>query len=256
MDIIILPTAANVALAAADRIAALIARKPAAVLGVATGSSPQGIYAELARRVAAGDISFREASAFALDEYVDLPIDHPESYAAVVAREVIGPLGFDPDRVHVPDGRAEILDAATRAYDESIQDAGGVDLQILGIGLNGHLGFNEPTSSFASRTHVTKLTESSRQANTRFFPAIEDVPTHSVTQGIGTILEARELLLVAQGRNKAAPIAAALEGPLSSFIPATALQLHGNTTVILDEEAASGLRLIDHYRAAAKPARH
>lgn len=256
MEIIILPTPAEVGRVAAAKIASVVAKKPSAVIGVATGSSPQGIYTDLKRRVDAGEISFAEARAFALDEYVGIPLEHPESYASVIQRDVIEPLGFEPSRVRVPDGRASDLEFAAKEYDAAIRAAGGVDVQILGIGANGHIGFNEPTSSFASRTRIKTLAPSTREANARFFDNLDQVPTHCMTQGLGTILDARELVLVAQGSSKADAVAAAVEGPLSSFVPGSALQLHEHATVVVDEEAAAGLKLADYYTYtyANKPA--
>ncbi|MBO9043068.1 glucosamine-6-phosphate deaminase [Curtobacterium flaccumfaciens] len=256
MEIIILPTPDEVGRVAAAKIASVVAKKPSAVIGLATGSSPQGIYTDLQRRVQVGEISFAEARGFALDEYVGIPLEHPESYAAVIARDVVAPLGFDASRVRVPDGRAADLEFAAKEYDAAIRAAGGIDVQILGIGANGHIGFNEPTSSFASRTRIKTLAPSTRDANARFFDSPEQVPTHCMTQGLGTILEARELVLVAQGASKAAAVAAAIEGPLSSFVPGSALQLHEHATVVVDEEAAAGLQLADYYRYtyANKPA--
>jgi glucosamine-6-phosphate deaminase len=253
MEVVILPEADAVARAAADRIAAVVRRKADAVLGLATGSSPMGIYAELGRRVAAGSLDLSHTSGFALDEYVGLPPDHPETYAAVLDRAVARPLGVD---VRVPDGRASDLEAAAVAYDRAIADAGGIDLQLLGIGANGHIGFNEPTSSFASRTRIKTLAPRTRADNARFFDSPAEVPSHCLTQGLGTILEARELLLVAQGEGKAAAVAAAVEGPLAAICPASALQLHPRAAVLIDEAAASRLRLADYYRwtYAHKPA--
>ena len=248
MEIIILPSPAEVGRVAALKIASVVQAKPTAVLGLATGSSPTAIYLELARRVAAGELDFSATSGFALDEYVGIPFDHPESYASVIARDVVGPLGMDDARVRVPDGRATDIAAATEEYDRAIGEAGGVDIQILGIGANGHIGFNEPTSSFASRTRIKTLAPSTLEANARFFDDPAQVPTHCLTQGLGTILDARELVLVAQGTGKADAIAAAVEGPLSAMCPGSALQLHPHATVIIDEEAASKLTLTDYYR--------
>ena len=256
MEVVILPSGTQVGLLAARKIAHLVRRRPAAVLGLATGSSPLSIYAALAADVAEGRLDASGVSAFALDEYVGIPAEHPESYASVIDREVTAPLRLDPARVRVPDGRADDLEAAAEAYEEAIRAAGGVDLQILGIGANGHVGFNEPTSSFASRTRIKTLTERTRSDNARFFDSADDVPTHCLTQGLGTISDARELLLVAQGRNKAAAIAAAVEGPLTSMCPGSVLQLHRRATVMVDEDAAADLQLADYYRwtYANKPA--
>ena len=248
MEIVILPTPDEVGRAAAGKIAAIVAANPNATIGLATGSSPQGIYNDLARRVRAGEISFEQARGFALDEYVGIPLDHPESYASIITRDVITPLGFHPSRVRVPDGRATDLDYAAREYEGAIRAAGGIDIQILGIGTNGHIGFNEPTSSFASRTRIKTLAPRTREDNARFFASLDEVPTHCMTQGLGTILDARALVLVAQGEQKADAIAAAVEGPLSSFVPGSALQLHEHATVIIDEAAASKLTLTDYYR--------
>jgi glucosamine-6-phosphate deaminase len=256
VEVIVLPGPGDVARVAADVVAGVVRRRPDAVLGVATGSSPVGVYAELARRVDAGELDLSAVTAFALDEYVGLPAGHPEAYAAVVARDVTGPLRLDPARVHVPDGRADDLEEAAEAYERAIAGAGGVDLQLLGIGANGHVGFNEPTSSFGSRTRIKTLTARTRADNARFFASPEEVPLHCLTQGLGTILEARRLLLVAQGEGKAAAVAAAVEGPLTSMCPGSALQLHPRATVVVDEAAAARLTLLEHYRQvhAAKPA--
>ncbi|MCU1527065.1 MAG: glucosamine-6-phosphate deaminase [Frondihabitans sp.] len=248
MEIIILPTPTEVGRVAASLIASVVTAKPDAVLGLATGSSPLDIYHSLAERVASGELDFSHASGFALDEYVGIPLAHPESYASVIARDVTGPLGLDPARVRVPDGRATDLEAATTEYDAAIAAAGGVDIQILGIGANGHIGFNEPTSSFASRTRIKTLAPSTREANARFFDDPADVPTHCLTQGLGTILDAKRVVLVAQGRGKADAVSAMVEGPLSAMCPGSALQLHGHATIVIDEEAASKLTLAEYYK--------
>jgi glucosamine-6-phosphate deaminase len=247
VEIVILPSPAEVGRAAAGKIAQLVERRPDAVLGLATGSSPLAIYAELAARREAG-LDFSRVTGFALDEYVGIPVDHPQSYAHVIRTEVTDRLGLDPARVHVPDGRAADIDAACALYEDEIAAAGGVDLQILGIGSNGHIGFNEPTSSFRSRTRIKTLAPRTRRDNARFFASIDEVPTHCVTQGLGTIQDARELVLVAQGEGKADAVAAAVEGPLTSMVPASILQFHRRATVIVDEAAASKLQLADYYR--------
>jgi glucosamine-6-phosphate deaminase len=248
VEVIILPTPEDVGRVAAARVAAVVARKPDAVIGLATGSSPSALYADLRRRVDGEEISFAEARGFALDEYVGIPLAHPESYASVIARDVVRPLGFDPARVRVPDGRAADLRQAAEDYERAIREAGGIDVQILGIGANGHIGFNEPTSSLASRTRIKTLAPATREANARFFDHADEVPTHCMTQGLGTILDARELVLVAQGEGKAAAVAGAVEGPLSAFVPGSALQLHPRAVVVVDEAAASRLALADYYR--------
>lgn len=249
MEIVILPDAAAVGEAAAARVAAVVRERPRAVLGLATGSSPLTAYAALAERVRSGAVDLSRASGFALDEYVGLPAGSPRGYAATIAAEVTGPLGMDPARVHVPDGAASDLVAACAAYETAIREAGGIDVQILGIGANGHVGFNEPTSSLASRTRIKTLAPRTREDNARFFDGdLDAVPMHCITQGLGTILEARRLLLVAQGEGKAAAVQAAVEGPLTAMVPGSVLQLHPAATVLLDEAAASRLTLADYYR--------
>ena len=256
MEIVILPSAAEAGVLAARKIARVVREKPDAVLGLATGSSPLAIYAALTEQVRDGALDVGRVSAFALDEYVGIPVEHPESYASVIRREVTDPRHLDPAGGAVPDGRAADLEAAGERYEEAIRAAGGIDLQILGIGANGHVGFNEPTSSFASRTRIKTLTERTRSDNARFFDSADDVPTHCLTQGLGTIMDARELLLVAQGPAKAAAIAAAVEGPVTSMVPASILQHHRRATIMVDEAAAADLTLSDYYRwtYAHKPA--
>ena len=247
MQVVIVDTPAEVGRVAAAKITQLIRRRADAVLGLATGSSPLAIYAELARQVREEGLDCSAVRAFALDEYVGLPADHPESYRSVIRREVVEPLGLTPALVHVPDGTAEDVVAACAAYEQEISEAGPVDIQILGIGSNGHIGFNEPTSSFASRTRIKTLAPKTRADNARFFASADEVPTHCLTQGLGTILGAKTLLLVAQGEKKADAVAKMVEGPLISMCPATALQLHGDAIVVVDQAAASRLTLTDYY---------
>ena len=231
---------------AADIIAALVARTTDAVLGFATGSTPLSTYAALAAR----DLDLAAVRGFALDEYVGLPAGHPESYRAVIDREVVEPLGLQPRNVRVPGDDGLPLQGAGERYEADIHAAGGVDLQLLGIGRTGHIGFNEPGSSLASLTRVKTLTESTRVDNARFFDSIDDVPTHCITQGLGTILRARHLVLLAFGASKAAAIASALEGPVSASTPGSVVQLHPTVTVIVDEAAGAQLENADYYRYA------
>lgn len=248
MQVIVVESSAEAGRIAAAKIAHIIRRRPDAVLGLATGSSPLTIYAELERQVRQDGLDCRAVRAFALDEYVGLPAGHQESYRSVIDRTVVRPLGLDPALVHVPDGTASDVPAACADYERQIRSVGPIDLQILGIGANGHLGFNEPTSSFASRTRIKTLAPKTRSDNARFFARPDQVPTHCLTQGLGTILEAHRLLLMAQGENKADAVARMVEGPLSSVCPASAMQLHPDATVIIDPAAAGGLRLVDYYR--------
>ncbi|CAN5574977.1 glucosamine-6-phosphate deaminase [soil metagenome] len=257
MEVVICPNADHAGELAAAKVASIIRNGgPHAVLGVATGSSPLALYGSLARLVVAGDLDVSNVSAFALDEYVGLPRGHPQSYATVIDATVTRPLGLQPSLVHTPDGSADDIEAAAAAYEQAIRDAGGVDVQILGVGANGHIGFNEPTSSLASRTRIKTLTETTRRANARFFDSPDDVPTHCLTQGLGTSMDAREVVLVAQGPQKAAAIAGVVEGPVAAMCPGSVLQLHPRVTVVIDESAASELLLGDYYRATfdQKPA--
>ena len=256
MEVVILPDARAAAVLAADAVEALVRARPDAVLGLATGSSPLPVYEELARRHRGQGLSFARVRGFGLDEYVGRAPGHPQSYAEVLQREFAGRLDIYPANVRVPDGAAADLPAACRDYEEAIRGCGGVDLQLLGVGTDGHLGFNEPGSSLLSRTRVKTLTEQTRRDNARFFAGPDEVPHHVVTQGLGTILEARHAVLIATGARKAEAVKALAEGPLAAFCPGSVLQLHPHATVLLDEPAASGLALADYYRQtyAGKPA--
>jgi glucosamine-6-phosphate deaminase len=245
-EVVIVPSAAEAGAIVAARIAALVAGTPDAVLGLATGSTPLPVWAALRER----GVDLSRVRGFALDEYLGLPAGHPESYASVIQREVVEPLGLDPALVRVPGDDGEPVETAGARYEEAIRAAGGVDLQILGIGRTGHIGFNEPGSSLASRTRVKTLTDATRADNARFFAAAEEVPRHCLTQGLGTILEARELVLLAFGAAKAEAVAGAVEGPVSASLPASVIQLHPEVTVLVDEAAAARLRYVDYYRSA------
>jgi glucosamine-6-phosphate deaminase len=248
MEVVISTTPDEAGRLAADAISELVQRRPAAVLGVATGSSPLIIYDEVGRRVAQGSLSLARTRAFMLDEYVGLPADHPQRYWNVIKGEFIEKVDIDPSQVFGPDGLAPDLERACEAYEEAIANTGGVDLQILGIGTDGHIAFNEPGSSLASRTRIKTLTSQTRRDNARFFGGdIEAVPQHCLTQGIGTILQARHIVLVASGRGKAEAVHQLVEGPVSAMWPATALQLHPHVTVLLDTAAASRLQLASYF---------
>lgn len=245
-EVIIVPDAATAGALVADEIAGLIDADPEVVLGLATGSTPLPVYEALRPRLSDVDVS--RVRGFALDEYVGIDPEHPESYRNVIRREVIEPLGLDPDRIHTPNGATSTIEHAGDDYEEAIAAAGGVELQILGIGTDGHIGFNEPGSSFASSTRVKTLTAQTRQDNARFFDSIDQVPMHCITQGLGTILRARHLVLLAFGEGKAAAVAGAVEGPVTASLPGSAIQLHPRVSVVVDEAAASRLRFADYYR--------
>jgi len=244
-EVVIVPTAVEGGEIAASMIAALVTSREDAVLGLATGSTPLTTWSALAAR----SLDLARVRGFALDEYVGLPPEHPESYRAVITREVVEPLGLTPALVRVPGDDGSVQGAGER-YESAIVAVGGVDLQVLGIGRTGHIGFNEPGSSLASLTRVKTLTQQTRIDNARFFDSVDDVPLHCITQGLGTILRARHLVLLAWGSAKAAAIASALEGPVSASTPGSAVQLHPHVTVIVDEEAAAQLAHADYYRYA------
>lgn len=219
------------------------------VLGLATGSSPLPIYDEIARRHRDHGLSLARARAFLLDEYVGLPADHRENYRNVIDRELVSRVDLDPDRVHGLDGLAGDLSAAAASYEDAIAAAGGVDLQILGIGTDGHIAFNEPGSSFSSRCRVVALTEQTRRDNARFFDGeVDAVPRRALSQGLGTIMSARAIILVATGAAKAEAVHQLVEGAVSAMWPATILQHHPDVTVLVDDAAASRLQLADYFR--------
>ena len=256
MEVVICADGAAAGSLAADAIEALYAANRRAVLGLATGSSPLAVYAELGRRVAAGRLTLAGGSAFMLDEYVGLPADHPQRYRNVIEAEFVRRVDLPGSRVHGPDGLAVDIPAACAAYEAAIADAGGIDLQILGVGTDGHIAFNEPGSSLASRTRIKTLTAQTRRDNARFFGGnVDAVPTHCLTQGIGTIMAARHLVLLASGRAKAEAVHQLVEGPISALWPATILQMHPHVTVLIDHGAAARLQLAAYVSEtyAAKP---
>ena len=231
-----------------EAVLALIARRPDAVLGLATGSTPLTTYRALERKIVGRGVDVSRVRGFALDEYVGIPSEHPESYRSVITREVVAPLGLTPELVHVPNGSRESLQTAGDDYEAAIVDAGGIDLQLLGIGRTGHIGFNEPGSSLASLTRTKTLTSQTRLDNARFFESLDEVPLHCITQGLGTILRARHLILLAFGDAKAESVRAAAEGPVSASQPGSVIQLHPHATVVVDEAAAAKLGNLDYYR--------
>jgi len=250
VEVIIVPTAEAACLRAARIVARLVREKPTAALALPTGSTPRGIYAELVRQHRAEGLSFARASAFNLDEYVGIPADHPGSFRRAVREALYRHVDLPPEQAHAPDGEAPDLPAACARYEAAIAAAGGLDLALLGLGTDGHIAFNEPTSSFASRTRLKTLADETRAANQAAFGA-QPVPAHALTVGIATILEARRCLLVAFGAAKASAVEKTVEGPLAALVPASALQLHPHATVIVDEAAADGLRLRRYYDAVA-----
>jgi glucosamine-6-phosphate deaminase len=256
VEVVIGGDGAAVAALAADVVVRVLRERPTPVLGLATGTSPLGVYRLLIERCRAGEVSFAHAAAVLLDEYIGLPPGHPEGYRSVIRRELVDHVDLPAARLFGPDVWAPDIAAACADYDRRIAELGGVDVQLLGIGADGHIGFNEPGSSLGSRTRVKTLTALTRNDNARFFESPDDVPCHVVTQGLGTIGEARHLLLIATGEHKADAIARAVEGPVSAMCPASVLQFHPHATVIVDESAAGRLAHAEYYREtyAGKPA--
>ncbi|AIQ25844.1 MULTISPECIES: glucosamine-6-phosphate deaminase [unclassified Paenibacillus] len=226
----------------ANLIASLLQSNPKAVLGLATGSSPVGVYAKLVEMHQKGLVSFSKATSFNLDEYIGLPVDHPQSYRSFMNEQLFNHIDIDPGQTHIPNGNAADMEAECLAYDKMLEENGPVDLQILGIGSNGHIGFNEPDTNLSSKTHVVDLLEDTREANARFFDSLDDVPRQAITMGIGGILKARQILLLVRGAGKAEAIRNAVEGPITTQCPASLLQSHPNVIVLVDEGAGKWLK--------------
>jgi len=237
---------------AARIIAKQVKTKPNSVLGLATGGTPVGTYKELVRMHREEGLDFSKVATFNLDEYYGLGPDHPQSYHYYMFDNLFNHVNVDPKKVSIPDGLAKDVKAFCQGYEEKIKKAGGIDLQLLGIGRDGHIAFNEPGSSLASRTGIVALAEETIKDNARFFEREEDVPRFALSMGCGTIAEAKKLLLLANGAGKADAVAAFIEGPITSQITASILQMHPDATVILDEAAASKLKRREYYRHVDK----
>lgn len=248
MKVVILDKPDDVARYGADIFEAQLRTRPAAVLGLATGSTPLALYRRLIERHRAGVISFREVTTFNLDEYLGLDAQHPQSYRSYMRENLFAHVDIDPARTHLPAADAGSARRAGPAYDARIAAAGGIDLQLLGIGRNGHIGFNEPYSSLSSRTRVKTLTARTIADNARHFPAGDYQPHLAITMGIGTILAARQVLLLATGEVKSDAVRQMIEGPVAARCPASALQLHEKATVVIDTAAAAALEDPDFFR--------
>jgi len=247
MEVMIHETYEALSRAAAMEIAEVLYAKPNAVLGMATGSSPLGIYRELVRMHREEGLDFSQVTTFNLDEYVGLPTTHPQSYHHFMHENFFQHVNIAKQNIYIPSGTTNNYRAFCDWYEQRIEDAGGIDVQILGIGSDGHIAFNEPTSSLSSRTRLKTLAKQTIEDNARFFDSPDDVPIYAITMGVGTILEADKVVLVANGENKADAIAAAVEGPVTSMITASALQMHPRTRVFIDPDAASKLSMRDYY---------
>jgi glucosamine-6-phosphate deaminase len=248
VEVIIAPDAGEASAEAARIAAALIRVKPGAVLGLATGSTPLQFYAALIQMHVHKGLDFSRVTTFNLDEYVGLPPDHPHSYARFMREHFFSRINIPPERIHIPDGMAGDIPAHCAAYEAAIRAAGGIDLQLLGIGSDGHIGFNEPTSSLGSRTRLKTLTPQTLRDNARFFTSQDQVPRHVITMGVGTILDARRCLVLAFGDGKAQAVANMVEGPVTADVPASALQFHPSCTLLIDEAASVRLKRADYYR--------
>jgi len=252
MEIVIVADYEKVSMLAAQIISEELKKRPNLVLGLATGETPLGTYRELTRLHREEGLDFSGVTTFNLDEYVGFSLDHPSSYNYFMWDTLFNHINVNPSRVNIPKGDASHLDTYCSQYEEKIKQSGGIDIQLLGIGSDGHIAFNEPGSSLASRTRVTALDRQTIADNSRFFSKEEDVPRFAITMGVGTILEAKRILLIASGKKKAGVCAQFIEGPITSQITATALQLHPAVTVVLDVEASSKLKRQDFYRWAMK----
>ena len=233
--------------AAALEVARVLNTKPNAVLGMATGSTPLGLYRELVRMHQEDSLDFSHVTTFNLDEYVGLPVDHPQSYHYFMHENFFRHVNIPSQNIHIPSGTTSNNIAFCEWYEERIRESGGIDLQILGIGSDGHIAFNEPGSSLSSRTRLKTLAKQTIEDNARFFEQAEDVPVYAITMGVGTILDAREIFLLANGPRKSEAIAKAVEGPITSVITASALQWHPSVKIFLDEAAAGDLQMREYY---------
>jgi glucosamine-6-phosphate deaminase len=247
MRVIILPDAASVSCRAAQFVANLVRQKPSCVLGLATGGSPLGLYRELIRLHKEESLDFSYVTTFNLDEYVGLGPTHPQSYRHFMQENLFSHLNIPHHRTHVPDGRTLDFTTYGNRYEQMIRESGGIDLQVLGIGSDGHIAFNEPGSSLGSRTRVKTLAKETIRDNARFFGSEEKVPRLAITMGVGTILESQRCVLVAMGAGKAQAIRDTVEGPITAQVTASALQLHRDAICIVDEAAASLLTRRDYY---------
>lgn len=255
MEVVICQDYDSMSKRAAQVVADVVREKPDAVLGFATGSTPVGLYKELIRMHRAEGLDFSRVTTFNLDEYAGLSGDHPQSYRYFMNENLFNHINVPPKNTHVPSGTSANHKAFCAEYEKRIRDCGGIDIQVLGIGSDGHVAFNEPGSSLGSRTRRVTLTEQTLKDNARFFEKKEDVPIHAISMGVGTILEARRLLMVVNGKNKVPALAAAIEGPITSMITASALQLHPDAVVFVTEDAVGGLKMRAYYDWIQKQAR-
>lgn len=222
---------------AANKIIEMVRTNPKVTIGLATGSTPKGVYKKLIEDHKAKGTTYKQVTTVNLDEYIGISRNNPNSYHFFMREHLFNHIDIPLEQTYIPDGMAKNLPLECTRFESVIQELGGVDLQLLGIGHNGHIGFNEPGTSFESRTHVVTLAESTRKANARFFPSLEEVPTHAITMGIATIMESKEIILLASGASKAEAIAKLVHGEVNENFPASVLKLHKNVTIIADKDA-------------------
>ena len=246
MRIIVCENYEEVSKKAAQMILSQVTLKPNSVLGLATGSTPIGMYENLVRLNKKGEIDFSEVRTFNLDEYYKLPKENDQSYHYFMYKNLFDHININPENIHIPNGMTDDVDAECERYDELIKEAGGVDIQVLGIGNNAHIGFNEPTINFEKGTHLVQLEDSTIEANSRFFDNIEDVPKKAITMGVGSIFKSRKIMLIATGENKAEAIYNTVYGKVVPEVPASILQFHSDIVLILDKEAAKLLKEEDY----------
>ena len=247
MEVIIQKDYEQISKVAAEMVVEVLNAKPNAVLGMATGSTPLGLYQELVRLHKEENLDFSRVTTFNLDEYVSLPVDHEQSYHYFMHENFFKHVNIPPQNINIPSGTTSNYQAFCQWYEKRIDECGGIDVQILGVGGDGHIAFNEPTSSMTSRTRLKTLAKQTIDDNARFFDKREDVPVYAITMGVGTILDARKLILLATGKSKAWAVAQTVEGPVSSMVTASALQMHRDAKVIVDEDAAGELKMREYY---------
>ncbi|MCH8290868.1 glucosamine-6-phosphate deaminase [Candidatus Poribacteria bacterium] len=249
MEVIIKASYDEISKEAGRMVRKALLKKPNLVLGLATGSTPIGLYNELVCMHKEEGLDFSQVVTFNLDEYVGIPASHPESYHTFMERHLFSKVNVPTSNTHIPQNTTRNLEKFCEWYEQQIREVGGIDLQILGIGVNGHIGFNEPSSSLGSRTRIKTLAPSTLKVHTRDFGGdLDTVPKMAITMGVGTIMEAKQCLLLASGKSKAQAIARCVEGPITAEVPASALQMHPKAVILIDEEAASQLKRIDYYK--------
>jgi len=248
MEIIVKDTVEEMSKTAARVVARTLNAKPNAVLGLPTGSTPLGLYRELVRMHQEEGLDFSQVTTFNLDEYVGLTQKDPQSYHYFMHENLFKHINIPKQNIYIPSGTTDNYEAFCQWYEQRIVECGGIDLQVLGVGSDGHIAFNEPSSSLGSRTRIKTLARQTIDDNARFFDSPEEVPVYAITMGVGTVLEAHKIILLASGKQKAAAVAASTEGPVTSMVTASALQLHRDTMFILDRDAASELKMLDYYQ--------